>query len=148
MTYRHFFSCFLFHLSFNQSGNNIESHIYLLNEIAFKSFLNSTITLVVSNTSIKNNIATSISHIHIHNKMVIKTLYHVVNVMTTKAKLFIIRCSINQVTNLNSINKIVIITDSIHATKKVFDSSSHSYQIHAAVISNKLRKFFTKSHDN
>ena len=80
--------------------------------------------------------------------MVIKTLYYVVNVMTTKAKLFTIRCSINQATNLNSINKIVIIIDSIHATKKVFDSSSHPYQIHAVVISNKLRKFFTKSHDN
>ena len=90
----------------------------------------------------------SISHIYIHNKMVIKTLHHTVNVMTTEAKLFTIRCGINQATNLNGINKIVIITDSIHTAKKVFDSSLHLYQIYAAAISNELRKFFTKSCDN
>jgi len=35
--------------------------------------------------SIKNNIATSISHVHIHNKPITKTLYHAVNVMSTEA---------------------------------------------------------------
>jgi len=85
-----FSSCFLFHLSSNQSSNNIKSHICLLNEIALESFLDSTVALVVSNASIKNNIAMSISHIHIHNKLVIKTLYHTVNVMTTEAELFAI----------------------------------------------------------
>ena len=90
-----FSSCFLFYLSSNQSSNNIKSHICLLNEIALESFLDSTVALVVSDTSIKNNITMSISHIHIHNKLVIKTFYHTVNVMTTKAELFAIRCGIN-----------------------------------------------------
>ena len=106
------------------------------------------IALVVSDTSIKNNVAIFISHIYIHNKMVIKTLHHTVNVMITETKLFTIRCSINQATNLNGINKIIVITDSILAAKKVFDFSLHLYQIYTATISNKLRKFFTKSHDN
>ena len=90
-----FSRCFLFHLSFNQSSNNIKSHICLLNEITLESFLDSTVALVVFNATIKNNVATSISHIHIHNKLVIKTLYHIVNVTTTEAELFAIRYSIN-----------------------------------------------------
>ena len=90
-----FSSCFLFHLSFNQSSNNIKSHICLLNEITLESFLDSTVALVIFNATIKNNVATSISHIHIHNKLVIKTLYHIVNVTTTEAELFAIRYSIN-----------------------------------------------------
>ena len=101
-----------------------------------------------SDASNKNYVTTFILHIHVHNKSVIKTLHHTVNVTTTEAKLFTIRCSINQATNLNSINKIIIITDSIHAIKKIFDPSLHPLQIHVASISDKLRKFFIKNHNN
>jgi len=55
--------------------------------------------------SIKNNITTSISYVHIHNKPITKTLHHTVNVMSTEAELFAIRCSINQATNSASISK-------------------------------------------
>ena len=90
-----FSSHFVFHLSNKQSSNNLKSYIHLLDNIVLKSFLDPTVTLVIANTSIKNNIATSISHIYIYNKLVIKTFYHTVNVITTEAKLFTIRCSIN-----------------------------------------------------
>ena len=53
-------------------------------------------TLVITDVSIKNNVATSIAHIYIHNRPVIKTLHHTVNVNSMEAKLFAIRCSINQ----------------------------------------------------
>jgi len=59
--------------------------------------------------------ATSIAHIYIHDKPVIKTLHHAVNVTSTEAELFSIRCSINQATNIQGISKIVVITDSLHA---------------------------------
>jgi len=89
-------------------------------------------------TSIKNNIATSISHVHIHNKPITKTLYHAVNVMSTEAELFVIRCGIDQATNSASISKIIVITDSIHAARKVFDLSSHPFQSHATIILKEL----------
>ena len=60
---------------------------------------------------------------------------------TIKAKLFAIRCSINQAIGISYIKCIVIITDSLHTAKKIFDSSSHSYQIHSATITHKLREF-------
>jgi len=71
-----------------------------------------------------------------------------VNITTIEAELFAIRCGINQATNLNSINKIIIITDSIYTVKKIFDPLSHSFQIHIVLISDELRKFFIKNHDN
>jgi len=41
---------------------------------------NTSHTLIIMNTSIKKNIATSIPHVHIHNKPLTKTLHYVVNI--------------------------------------------------------------------
>ena len=90
-------------------------------------------------------------HIHVHNKLVVKTLYYVANIMSTEAKFFAIRCGINQAAHLQGIqgiSKIIVVTDSIHAAKKIFDSSSHMLQKQAALILNDLRKFFTHHHEN
>jgi len=100
-------------------------------------------SLVISDASIKNNVAISISHIHIHDKPVIRMLHHAMNVTSTEAKLLAIRCSINQSVGHSNIKKIIIITDLLHAAKKIFDSSMHPYQIHSTAISKELREFFT-----
>ena len=105
---------------------------------------NSTSTIVVFNTSIKNHIATSVSHIHFFNKSVIKTIYRAINVIITKDELFTIQCSINQAVASSNTNHIVVITDSLHTTRRIFNSSVHPYQIHSAMISQKLREFFSK----
>jgi len=42
----------------------------------------------------------------------------------------------------------VVITNSLHATKKIFDSSVHSYQIHSAAISQEIREFFSRDFHN
>jgi len=107
----------------------------------------SSTSLVISDASVKNNITTSISHIHMHNKPVIKTLYCAMNITSTKAKLLAIHCGINQFIGLYQINKIIVITDSLHAAK-IFKSLIHSYQIHSAAISHELREFFMMSNDN
>ena len=46
-------------------------------------------------------------------------LHHAVNVTSTEAKLFVIRCGINQATNSSGISKIIIATNSIHTMKKI-----------------------------
>jgi len=68
--------------------------------------------------------------------------------MSTKAELFVIRYSINQAICFLNINCIFVITDFIHAAKRIFDSSSHPYQIHLVAISGKLREFFHKNDNN
>ena len=94
------------------------------------------------NASVKNNITTSISHVYIYNKPLTKTLHHAVNVMSSEAELFAIRCGINQDTNSTSISKIIVITDSIYATRMIFDPSSHPLQGHTAIILKELCTFF------
>ena len=93
-------------------------HSCQLNEMTIISLENPSHTLVITDTSIKNNVATSIAHIHIHNRPVVKILHHTVNVNSMEAKLFTIRYSINQTTNSIGISKIIVITDSIYASKK------------------------------
>jgi len=112
------------------------------------SLLNYSYTLVISDTSIKNNIAIFIAHTHICSKPIIKIIYHTVNITSTEAKLFAIRCSINQTINLPQISKIIVITDSIHTAKRIFDSSIYPFQTHSASISKELRKFFLTNNDN
>jgi len=113
-----FSSCFSFH-SFNKcSDESLILCSHQLDEMTIISSENLSHALVITDTSIKNNVATSIAHIHICNRPVVKTLHHTVNINSMEAKLFAIRCSINQATNSMGILKIVIITDSIHAAKK------------------------------
>jgi len=99
-----------------------------LDNLAIEALDISSITLVISDANIKNNVATSISHIYIHNKPITKTLHHAVNITSTEAELFAIRCSINQATYHNEISKIIVITNFIYAARKIFDSSLHPFQ--------------------
>jgi len=104
--------------------------------------------IVVMDASIKNDITTSILHMHIFNSPLIKTLHHTIFVTSTEAELFAIRCGINQASNREDISKIIIVTDSIHVAKKIFNPSLHPYQIHAVAILNKLHKFFIRNQNN
>ena len=141
-----FHSCFSFHYSNKQSNESIKLHICHLNNIAIKSSSDLSYALVISNTSIKNNVVTSITHIYVHDKSIIKTIHHMVNITSTEAELFAIRYGINQAIIISGISKIIVITDSIHTTRRIFDSSSHL--LYAAAISTELRKFFTKNYHN
>ena len=98
--------------------------------------------------SIRNNIATSISHIHSHNRLIIKTIHYTVNITITEAELFTIRCGINQAISISNIKYIVIVTDFLHAAKKIFHTWTHLYQIHSTTISQELRNFFKKDNNN
>jgi len=101
-------------------------------------------TIVISDVGIKNQAATTIAHIYVHDNPVIKSLHHAVNVTFTEAELFAIRYGINQATQLANINCIVVIIDLLHAAKRIFDSSVHPYQIHSAIISRELREFLIR----
>ena len=100
-----------------------------LDKIVLESSSSPSIAIIASDVSIKNLVATSIMHIHTHNKPIIKTIHHIVNVTSTKAELFTIRCGINQSSCLDYISKIIVITDSIHAVKRIFDLFIHSFQV-------------------
>jgi len=106
--------------------------------LAIKSSGVSTQALVITDASIKNNVAIFISHIHIYDKLIIKTLHHTSNVISTEAELFAIRCGINQAMNSENISRIIVIMDSLHAGKKIFDPSLHPFQPHSTFVLNEL----------
>ena len=86
--------------------------------------------------------------IYSYNRPIIKTIHYVVNITSTKAKLFTIRCRINQAISIPNVKYIVIITDFLYMAKKIFNSLIHPYQIHSIAISQELRDFFKKNSNN
>jgi len=82
-----FSSHFLFNLFSKCSNDNLKSWIYQLHNMTIESSSNPSHVLIITDASIKNNIATSISHIHIWDEPITKTLHHAINIMSTKAKL-------------------------------------------------------------
>ena len=123
-----FSSYFSFHRTNCINKESKASHICKLNNGILNISSNPNSVIVVSNTSIRNNVATSIIYIHSFSNLVRKTLHHTVNITTTEAKLFAIRCGINQAIQILNTSHIIIITDSIHLAQYIFDSTIYSYQ--------------------
>jgi len=119
-----------------------------LDEIVLQTSSSPYTAFVITDASIKNNIATSILHIHSMNSSLTKTVHHASFVTSTEAKLFAIRYGINQACSKNNISKIIVITDSIYAAKKIFDSDSHPYQLHSIAILRELQEFFNSNPNN
>ena len=134
--------------SFHPCSLNVKKHIENLEETMLRASSDPFSSIVVLDTSIKNQVATSISHIHSFNKPVVKTLHRTINITTAKAELFAICCNINQAVANHNIKYIIVITDSLHITRRIFNSSTHLYQIHSTAISLELREFFSKDSQN
>ena len=87
------------HFSFYSANRNCKerrkAYIHKLDKVIFQTSADSKTAVIITDASIKNQVATLISHIHVHNNSIIKTLHYVVNITFTKAKLFTIRYSIN-----------------------------------------------------
>ena len=89
-----------------------------LDDMVLESSSSPSVAIVVSDASIKNNVATSITYIYMIDKSLTKIIHYVVNVMSTEAELFTIRCGINQTLCFNNISNIIIITDFYQDRKK------------------------------
>jgi len=83
--------------------------------------------IVIADTSVKNNITTSIVHVHSFNNPLKKILYQAINTTSTETKLFAIKYGINKVVQIPGSLCITIITDIFHVAQKIFDFSTHLY---------------------
>jgi len=119
-----------------------------LDEMVLQISSSPTTAFVATNASIKNDIVTSVSHLHIANHPLVKTVHHAAFITSMEAELFTIRCGINQAYIKENMSKIIVVTNSIHAAKKVFDSKLHPFQSYTTAILSKLRHFFNKNHEN
>ena len=137
-----FTNCIYFHPFIKSSKDSFKSRSLLLSNLTITSLSDSLYTLMVTDANIKHNITISITHIHICNKDIIKTIHYAVNLLFTKTELIAIRCGINQATNIPGISKIAIITNFLHVARRIFDLLLYLYQKHTAAISHELRRFF------
>ena len=141
-----FSDCFSFNLVNTKEKDQICAQE--LNEMVLQISSSPSIALVVTNASIKNNIATSILHIHSANHSLIKTVHHTIFIISMEAELFIIRYGINQACIKEGVSKIIVVTDSIYAAEKIFDSKLHPYQSHTTAILSELHCFFETNQEN
>ena len=141
-----FSDCFSFNLVNKKEKDNFR--VQELDEMVPWISSSPTTAFVATDASIKNDIATSISHLHVANHPLVKTVHHATFITSMEAELFAIRCSINQACIKENVSKIIVITDSIHAAKKIFDSKLHPFQSHTTAILSKLDHFFNKNHEN
>jgi len=96
---------------FNPWTHDVKNHLYRLNDITIQTSYDSLSSIVISDTSIKNHTVILISYTHLYNSPIIKMCHHTVNISTTEAKIFVIRCGINQAVSIPHINHIIVITD-------------------------------------
>ena len=96
----HIVDIFPNHFSFNlvtkkDKKKNDKTHAQELNNIVLHNSLSSLTALIITDASIKNDIAMSISHIHIANRPLTKTVHYATFMTSIEAELFTIRYSIN-----------------------------------------------------
>jgi len=95
---------FSFH-SVNWKDTNVKIACHnKLNSIYKDSLIDQNIVLIISNASVKNNITTSVSHIYRRQDIIAKTVHYAINVTSTGAELFTIKCGINHITQMQDIN--------------------------------------------
>ena len=89
-----------------------------------------------------------ITHIHSYSNPIKKTFHYAINVTTTKAELFAIKCGINQAVQILDIFHIIVITNSIYSAQHIFNLSVHPYQLQSITIAKDLKMFFNKQSTN
>ena len=141
-----FSDCFSFNLVNRKEKTKNNTCTQELDEMVLRVSSLPHTALVVTDASIKNDIATS--HIHLANSSLTKTVHHTSFVTSTEVELFAIRYGINQACSKDYVSKIIVVTDSIHAAKKIFDSNSYPYHLHSIAILRELQEFFNSNLDN
>lgn len=105
-----FSSYFSFYQTNHKDNESKAAHLCKLDEIFFDALLDPKSVIVISNASIKNKVATSISYTYYYPNEIKKTIHHTVNIISIKAELFAIRCEINQAIYI-SVNQTIYILD-------------------------------------
>jgi len=77
-------NCFSFHTVNCKEKKIRNAHIQNLNKVFENSFLDPNTVVIITNMSIKNNYATSISHVYFSSNIIAKTIYQAINITSTE----------------------------------------------------------------
>jgi len=95
-----FSDCFYFYSVNQKDADAIISHQNKLDSIYGDSLINLDTVLIISDTSVKNNMATLILYIYRGQEIITKSIHHTINITFSETELFGIKCSINHTTQL------------------------------------------------
>ena len=138
-------------ISFNlaNKAKNKSSCSQQLDDMTIQSSLSPHTAIVVSDASIKNNIATSVLHIHICDQPLVKMVHHTAFVTSTEAELFTIKCGISQACSKENISKIIVIKIFWDYCKKVnSDNNIKLWKMTFQVSDGKGRQFLNLVDNN
>lgn len=136
-------------ISVNQKDTNaLQTHYNKLDNIYEDSPTNQDTIFLITDTSIKNNVTTSMSHVCQGHNIINRSIYHIMNINSVEIELFSIRYRINQAMKQQDALKIIVVTNAIPIAKCIFYSSIHLYQLHSIAILKSLRNFFKKNPNN
>jgi len=125
----HFSSRFSFHSPSSSSDEDLYHHIQNLNQ-AFRSSQTAShnIAIVADGGIKKSQVATAVTHIWSENSLIQHLQANSINVTSIKAELMAIRLGLIPTMEEKNIHNIIIITDSIAAAKKFFESKTDPLQ--------------------
>jgi len=89
--------------SLNPQTYNVKNHLCKLDDITIQASSDPSSCVIISDTSIKNYIVISFSHIHLFNRPIIKMCHYAANISTTEIELFTMKYSINQAIGISHI---------------------------------------------
>jgi len=145
----HFPSRFSFHSPSSSSDEDLYHHLQNLNQ-AFRSSQTAphNITIVADIGIKKSQVATAVAHIWSENSIVQCLQANSINVTSIEAELMAIRLGLIPTMEEENVHNIIVITDSIAAAKKVFESKTDPLQNMFILVTLAIDSFFRKDGRN
>jgi len=144
----HFSSRFSFHSPFS-SDEDLFHHLQNLNQ-AFRSSqtLSHNIAIITDRGIKKSQVATVVAHIWTDNSIIQHLQVNSINITSIEAKLIAIHLGLIPAMEEENVHDIIVITDSIAAAKKIFESKTDPLQNMSIPVTSAINSFFRKDDRN
>jgi len=141
-------SQFPFFFASDKSDKSKTHHLNTLKNTFSSSLSSPSHTCIIADGGVKNGTITAISHIWHANTRIKRLQMHAMNASSTEAEIMAMRIGLEFALSIEDIKHITLITDSIHAAKKIFDTTIHPYQSLITPLATKIHEFFAKLADH
>jgi len=145
----HFPSRFSFHSPSSSSNEDLYHHLQNLNQ-AFRSSQTAlhNIAIIADGGIKKSQVATTVAHIWSENSIVQRLQANSINITSIEAELMAICLGLIPAMEEENVHNIIVITDSIAAAKKVFESKTNPLQNMFILVTAVIDFFFRKDDRN
>jgi len=145
----HFSSRFSFHSPFSSSDEDLYYHIQNLNQ-AFRSSQTAphNISIIADGGIKKSQVATAVAYIWSENSLIQRLQANSINITSIKAELMAICLGLIPAMEEENVHNIIVITNSITAAKKFFESKTDPLQNMFILVTSAIDSFFQKDGRN